>query len=153
MMNRVPIVLGVFICLSIGPLLPAGDSLWGKITEVKRADLVTLDYGAGSYDLRLIGIDVPREGLVAERAREFVAGMVLGKNARMRFEWRGRNGEMWSRLFTDDPELGIKEIAVELVKAGLAARQQGYDFKYGELAAAERDARRARRGMWSTTRR
>lgn len=144
-------VLAMLILGSFVSMATAGDSLYGRVREVKRADLVTFDYGAGMYDLRLIGIDVPREGPLARAATEFVARMVLGKNARMRFEGRGRNGEMWSRLFTDDPELGIREIAVELVRAGLAVRRQGFDFKYGELAAAEREARRARRGRWSTT--
>jgi endonuclease YncB( thermonuclease family) len=127
----------------------AGDSLYGKVTEVKSGDRVTLDYGAGSYELRLTGIDVPREGDIARQARERVAKLVLHKNARMRFEGRTENGEMLARLYTDDPELGIREVAVELVRAGLARRQKGFDFSYGELAAAEREARQAKRGLWA----
>lgn len=127
----------------------AGDSLYGKVTEVKSADVVTFDYGAGRYDLRLAGIDVPKEGPIATKAKQFVSDLVLGKNARMRFEGRRPNGEMMARLFTDDPAIGIKEVAVELVKAGLARRQKDYDFKYGELAAAEREAQSGRRGLWA----
>jgi endonuclease YncB( thermonuclease family) len=127
----------------------AGDSLYGKVTGVKSADMVTFDYGAGRYDLRLVGIEVPREGPIAAKAKELVSNLVLGKSARMRFEGRTPNGEMLARLFTDDPAIGIKEVAVELVKAGLARRQKDYDFKYGELAAAEREARAARRGLWA----
>lgn len=101
------------------PIL-AGDSLFGEVTEVKSADLVTFDYDAGQYDLRLIGIDVPREGPIATKATEFVSDLVLGKNARMRFEGRTQEGEMMARLFTADPDIGIQEVAVELVRAGLA---------------------------------
>lgn len=127
----------------------AGDSLYGKVTEVKSAELVTLDYGDGQYDVRLLGIDAPQTGPLAEEARKLVAGLVLGKNARIRFEGRGAREEMLSRLFTDDPVLGIKDVGLELVKAGLAQRQKDFDYKYGELSAAENEARAQKRGLWS----
>lgn len=134
----------------LGPVF-AGDSLYGKVTEVKSADVVILDYGAGQYDLKLVGIDVPKDGPIATKATEFVSNLVLGKNARMRFEGRTEGGEMMVRLFTDDPEIGIKEVGVELVRAGLARRQKDFDFKYGELSAAEKEAQDARRGLWAAT--
>ena len=141
------LVLGVGLCPAF-----AGDSLYGRITEVKSADVVTLDYGGGQYDLKLVGIDVP-EALMGDQARQFVADMVLGKNARMRFDHRTKEGVMLARLFTDDPDpaIGIKDVAMEMVRAGMARRQKNFDFKYGELAAAEREAQSARRGMWATT--
>lgn len=145
---------GVLGCLVLGVvLLPAfaGDSLYGKVTEVKAADLVVLDYGAGQYDVRIVGLDAPRAEPLASQSRDFVAKLVLGKNVRMRFEQRADNGEMVSRLFTDDPVLGIQEVGVELLKAGLARSQVGYEDKYGELLAAENEARLARRGLWSST--
>jgi endonuclease YncB( thermonuclease family) len=128
----------------------AGDSLYGKVTAVKSADVVVLDYGAGRYDIRIVGIEVPREGPAAEEARKFVTGLVLGKNGRMRFEGRNKEGEMVSRLLTDDPVIGIKDVGLELVKAGLARRQPNYDYKYHELSAAENEARRAQRGLWAS---
>lgn len=146
-------------------LLPAfaGDSLYGRVTAVKSAEVVVFEYGAaggqgrsaarttGRYDLRLVGIDAPESGARAREARQFVANLVLGKNARMRFEYRNRNGEMLSRLFTDDPAVGIKDVGLELIRAGLARRQSDYDYKYGELSAAEREARAAGRGLWAQT--
>jgi len=128
----------------------AGDSLVGTVRDVKSADLVTLDYGAGSYPIRLAGIEVPREGPIAQQARDFVVRLVLGKQARMRFEGRNEQGEMVSILLTADPAPGIKNVNLELVRAGLARRQKGYDFKYGELAAAEREAQEKRLGVWAT---
>lgn len=132
----------------------AGDSIYGKVTEVRSADLVVLDYGKGRYDVRIIGIDVPKEGPIANEAKQFVSKLVLGKNARIRFEGRNKAGEMVSRLFTDDPEIGIKDVGLELVRAGLARRRQADDnqlgYKYGELSAAEREAQKAQRGLWAT---
>ena len=53
------------------------------------------------------------------------------------------------RSVDDHPVIGIKEVGVEMVRAGLARRQPGYDEKYGELAAAEDEARQAGRGIWA----
>ena len=128
----------------------AGDSLWGKVTAVKEPTLVTLDYGSGSYEIRIVGIDAPAPGEAqASEALQLVSNLVLNKNARMRLDHRAANDEMVCRLFTDDPVIGIKEVGVELVRAGLARRQAGYDEKYGELAAAENEARNAGRGIWA----
>ncbi len=131
----------------------AGDSLYGKITEVKSADLVVLDYGRGSYVIHLMGV-APAEGRMAAQARDFVAKMVLGKNARMRLGSFTANGEVNARLFADDPKTGVRDVGLELIRSGLAQRQEGQDYqfeyKYNELATAQREAQRAQRGLWST---
>jgi endonuclease YncB( thermonuclease family) len=119
------------------------------VTAVKSGDVVTFDYGQGTYEVRIIGIETEKGGPIAVQAGQLVRQMVLGKNARMRFEGLGEDGLMNARLFTDDPSLGIKEVAIELVRSGLARRQKGFDFKYGELTAAENEARAARRGLWA----
>jgi endonuclease YncB( thermonuclease family) len=128
----------------------AGDSLYGKVTAVKEATLVTLDYGSGTYEIRIVGVDAPKAGEPqADEALKFVSDLLLGKNARMRLVRGSEHGEMVCRLFTDDPVLGIKEVGVELLRAGLARRQPGYDEKYGELSKAESEAREAGRGIWA----
>jgi endonuclease YncB( thermonuclease family) len=140
------------LALPLAMLAPvfAGDSLYGKVTEVKGADLVTFDYGAGQYELRIVGIDVPEELPAASEAIGFLSRMVLGRNVRMGFNHRTQDGEMLARLYTDDPDIGINDVSVELVRAGLVRRKEGFDFRYGELASAEREARSARRGLWNT---
>jgi endonuclease YncB( thermonuclease family) len=128
----------------------AGDSLYGRVTAVKEATLVTLDYGSGTYDIRIAGVDAPKASEAkADAAYKFVSELVLGKNARMRLVRGSEHGEMVCRLFTDDPVIGIKEVGVELLRAGLARRQPGYDEKYGELSKAESEARSAGRGIWA----
>lgn len=127
----------------------AGDSLYGKVTDVKSGNIVTLDYGAGQYELRLIGIELPNDKVLNERATGLVKNLVLGKNARMRFAGRSEDGVMNARLFTDDPGFGIKDVALELVRAGVVRRQKDFDYKYGEMSAAEKEAKEARRGLWA----
>jgi endonuclease YncB( thermonuclease family) len=146
---------GFLGCLVLGAgFLPAfaGDSLYGKVTEVQSAEVVVLDYGTGRYNIRIVGIVAPTTEPLVSQARQFVANLVLGKNARIRFEGRNKAGEMVSQLMTDNPEIGIKDVGLEMVRAGLARRQPNYDYKYGELAAAEKEAQAARRGLWSAAR-
>jgi len=146
-------VRGLLCLLILGAwLFPAhaGDSLYGKIVEVKSADLVVLDYGKGQYNVRIVGIDPPRAGQFAAQAREFVSGLVLNKKVQLRFEGRNSKGEMVGRLLTAYDDAAIKDVGLELVRTGLARRQQDYDYKYGELSAAERQARSAKRGLWSS---
>lgn len=152
-MKRISAFVGV-LCLFISWSASAGDSLYGRVVAVRAANLVTFDYGDGQYELRLIGIDVPKDGQLARDAVELVSKLVLGKNTRMRFEGRTADGVMWARLFTDDPVLGIRDVAVELTRAGFAVRSQAVTeaYKYDELEIAEREARAARRGRWASIR-
>jgi endonuclease YncB( thermonuclease family) len=86
-----------------------------------------------------------------------VEDLVLGKNARMRLVRRVGSTEIMSQLLTDDPDpkIGIRDVALELLKAGLAVRAPGgdriYGYKYEELTAAESEARKNARGVWAQT--
>jgi len=124
---------------------PAGDTIYGTITAVRSAEVMVLDYGQGAYTVRIVGITAPRDTAQSRAATAFVSDLVLNKPVRLRFEGR-RNGQMIGRLFTGDP--GV-DVGVELLRAGLVRKQATYDYKYGELAAAENEARTARRGVWA----
>jgi len=130
----------------------AGQTIYGTVTSVKSANTMTLDYGAGHYEIRVVGIQAPAEGRTAVAARTFVAGLVLGKKARLWFYARGPNGEMTGRLMTDDRVIGFKDVALELVRAGIVQRQKNFDYRNGELSRAEKEAQGAHRGLWSTPR-
>jgi endonuclease YncB( thermonuclease family) len=127
----------------------AGDSIYGKIIAIKTADVVVLDYGGGTYDVRIVGIDAPKEGARAAEAKKLTNDLVLGKNVRLRLEGRADNGEFIGQLTTDDPVTGIKDIGIELLETGLVQRLVRYDYKYGELSAAENKAKQAKRGLWA----
>src|SRR5438105_12573659 len=98
--------------------ISAGKAIYGQVTEVRSGSVVTLDHGAGRYDIRIAGIDVPTEEPLASAAKLLAASLVLGKKVRLIFISRMPNGEMLGRLDTDDPASGIKDVALELVKAG-----------------------------------
>lgn len=137
------------------PALAAGKAQYGKVTEVRSASVVILDVDTERHVIRIVGIDVPTEEPIASEAKQFVANLVLGKNASMRLASRAENGDLFGQLLTDDPVIGIKDVGLELMKTGMARRQRGEDYqfgyKYGELSAAEREAQQARRGLWAHT--
>lgn len=130
----------------------AGDSIYGTIVAVKRSNLFTLDYGAGRYDVQIVGVEVARDVQNTRAAELFAAKLVLNKKARLRFYSRGPNGEMQGRLLVDDRATGFRDVGLELVRSGLVLRRRNFDYTYGEMSKAEREAQGGRRGLWLKTR-
>jgi endonuclease YncB( thermonuclease family) len=134
----------------------AGDSIYGKVTAVRSGDVIVLNYGSGEYVVRIVGFIAPEAGQArAREATQFVSKMLLGKNARLRFERKAPNGEMLGRMYTDDLKgdpKGIRDVTTELLRAGLVRRAPNYNDKTGELAAAEKEAQAAQRGLWAPVR-
>src|SRR5437016_2303235 len=87
-------LFGVLVFCLVPPSISAGKAIFGKVIEVKGADLVTLDHGAGRQDVRVAGIDVPAAEPYAGAAKQLVANLVLGRSVRMRFISLLPNGEM-----------------------------------------------------------
>ena len=143
---RAPVFLAFLVLAAGTASVFAGDSVYGKVTRVKAGNLVTLDYGAGQYEILIAGVDIPQGSESAAKA--FVEHLVLGKNARMRVVRRVGNA-MMAQLLTDDPQIGIRDVALELSKARLAVRRKPlrpdsfYLYKYGELTLAEKEGREA----------
>ena len=147
--RRIAPALLALLMLANGKLsVFAGDSVYGKVINVKSGELVILDYGAGRYDVRIAGIEVP-PGPLAVEAQRFVERLVLNKNARIRLVGRGPGNEIVSQLLTADRFIGIQDVGIELLKAGLARWNQKYEYKYGELKAAQDDAQKAGRALWA----
>lgn len=141
--------LGFAILIAGSAPVSAGDSIYGRISEVRSANGVVLQHGGGGrFNIRIAGIELPRQKASADRAKDFVQNFALGKNARLRLGYREKDGTFVGRIHIDDPDIGIKDVGIELVRSGLAQKQANFDYKYGELAAAEREARAAKRGLW-----
>ncbi len=138
----------LLLILAAAPLL-AGDSIYGKIVEVKGADLVLLDYGEGQYLVRIAGIEPPKEPESAKRSSDYIRELVLDKNVRLRFEGRNERGEMVGQLQTDDPAKGVEDVGLLMLKAGIVRRKAGYDTKYQEFSKAEQEAQKGKRGVWA----
>jgi len=127
------------------PLL-AGDKFEGRVIEVKSGAVVTVETDAARYDVKIIGIVPPQEGRMASEAHQRVSTLVLGKLIRVRYFRRELDGTMLGQIYVGLP--GI-DVGIELLRAGLVQKQPEFDFPKGEFAAAEQQARRAKRGLWA----
>jgi len=134
----------------------AAKRLDGVFTAVKDANLVVLDYGEGSYDVRIYGTEAPADGQpFAAEAKAFVREALLGKDGAMRFKYRNANGEMVARIFYFDSTGAERDLGVDLAAAGLVWLRPGARYRpevEGEpdqLTAAQAEAQSARRGIWS----
>ena len=134
----------------------AAKRLDGVFTAVKDANVVVLDYGEGSYDVRIYGTEAPADGQpFAAEAKAFVREALLGKNGAMRFKYRNANGEMVARVFYTDRQGAARDLSVDLAAAGLAWLRPGAKYRpleegqVDELTAAQADAQRSHRGIWS----
>ncbi|MBS1724306.1 MAG: thermonuclease family protein [Armatimonadetes bacterium] len=149
--NLMCTVAGVLLFGAATAPSSAGDSTYGTITEVKAINLLAIDCGAAQYTVRLIGIDAPQSPALTKKGVEVLNALVLKHKVQMRFEYRNNKNEMVSRILTLANEKGEREDAGEvLVRAGLAKRQDGFDYKCGCLIKAEKEAIKAKRGIWAT---
>jgi endonuclease YncB( thermonuclease family) len=144
----VPLCLLMFS--GVGVFSATAKVFSGKVTEVRSAEVIVVDYGPGQYVVRIVGISPPRDGAFAAEAKKLVTDSVLGKTVRARFLSEDASGEMVSQVFVGEPG---KDVGLELVRAGLTERQQGSDpdfgYKYDELSRAENEAREAKRRLWA----
>lgn len=136
--------------LTVGALALVAGTAWGWRGEVIRVydgNTLSVRYGRGPANVELFGITVPGRGEpLSSEARELTRKLVKGaRTVRV--------------LPADDPRPGVvgwvfvKRTCLnhELVKAGLARwdRARAPDDK--ALARLEAEARRARRGVWAST--
>ncbi len=140
----------VFCALAAHPPVAEAKSLYGTFTEIYSADLLELRHDAGTYAVRIYGVDAPDAGEpFALEARLLTRALVTGKECRVRIEGRNERGEMVAIVLADGQDVGLA-----LVRAGLAKRVPDVHYKLTSndqpdaLVAAEDEARSALRGLW-----
>lgn len=141
--------LSALLVLVLAPSLLTARSLYGTVEQVHTADLLTLRHDAGSYQVRVYGIDLADNPQAAEQARALTEAFVADRRVRIRIMTRNSAGEMEAIVLADGHDLGL-----ELLRAGLALRQPNVHYKPSAdnmpdaLVAAETEARLTQRGLW-----
>lgn len=98
--------------------------------------------------VRLHGIDAPELAQpFGSRARQFTAALVFGKSVSVIISTTDRYGRA-----VGDVTVGGRSVNQEIVGAGLAWWYREYAPHDATLAARERQARAARRGLWADAR-
>ncbi len=146
MTRRLVIVAPGMLAL-VGLLCACGPMtrMWkGKVVEVRAGDTLTVLQGRRQVLVRLHGVGTPGVRRPAGKsARRMISRLVLGRQVKVREVRRDRRGRCYGevRLGT----LGLREL---LLYTGLGWQIVQYDDSPA-LRSLEREARRARRGIWA----
>lgn len=123
----------------------AAEPLTGKVVRIADGDTITvLDAANAQHKVRLQGIDAPERGQpFGTKAREGLAAMVMGKAVTVHDDGKDKYGRTLGRI-----EIEGRDVNRQMVADGLAWHYVKFS-RDARLAAAERDARAARRGLWA----
>jgi endonuclease YncB( thermonuclease family) len=126
----------------------AGSSFDAKVIGVVDADtLEVLDEAKVTHRVRLHGIDSPERGQpFAKKARAAMSSLVAGQNVTVESLGDDRYGRLIARIVVDGRDVGQAMIA-----GGWAWHYVKYDDSE-VYAAAERQARESRAGLWRNER-
>ena len=116
----------------------------GKVIEVRSGDTLTVLQGRRQVQVRLHGVGAPPVKQAAGRsARRMISRLVLGKVVSIEEVARVRGDLSYAMVKLGS--LGLREL---LLYKGLGWHIVKYDDSPA-LRSLERDARRARRGVWA----
>ncbi|MEI6239393.1 MAG: thermonuclease family protein [Planctomycetia bacterium] len=143
-------MLSAMVLATVGGLAGAASPeppvTW-RVVGVSDGDTLTaLDENNTKHKVRLHGIDAPEIGQpFGTKSREALGRLTVRKTATLHLKGRDRYGRDLARVEVDGHDVNLA-----LVKDGLAWHYVRYD-QSPELAAAEREAREAKRGVWADT--
>jgi len=146
-------LVGLFVCLLVGPFTPSADAqvepgqaFTAKVVEVTDGDTYDVRRSqGGTVTVRLHGVDAPESsqpgGRAATRAaRRYVGGATV----RVTVEDIGAYGRAVGRVQVQGGDLGAM-----LIRGGHGWYYERYAPGATEYARLERQARNAGRGLWA----
>jgi micrococcal nuclease len=127
------------------PAKPEPSAPVWRVVSVRDGDtLRAIDQGKTERKVRLVGIDAPEIGQAfGTKARDGLTAIVKGKSVEVHADSEDRYGRTLARLV-----VGGQDVNLAMVAEGLAWHFTRYSDD-AVLAAAEREARAARRGLWA----
>lgn len=126
------------------PPPPVHSPFYGTVVSVHDGDTIKVrDKSGVVHDVRLYGIDSPElTQPFGHTARNFLRVAAFDRSATVRIVEVDRSGRIVGRVTVDQLDLGLA-----LVEAGLAWHYRAFSND-SELAALEKQAREAGRGLW-----
>ncbi|MDX5436526.1 MAG: thermonuclease family protein [Pontibacter sp.] len=122
------------------PATTAGD----KVVGVKDGDTIELLRNGQEVTVRLYGVDTPEKNQAyGQRAKQYTSDLAFGKNVKLIVHNTDRYGRTVGTIILPDG----RSLNEELVRNGYAWHYKAYS-KDQNLANAEADARRYKRGLW-----
>ncbi|GAB3819579.1 hypothetical protein GCM10028895_18210 [Pontibacter rugosus] len=123
-----------------GQTATSGD----KVIGIKDGDTIELLQNGQPVTVRLYGVDTPEKTQAyGQKAKQFTSDLVFDKHVRLIVENKDRYGRTVGTILLPDG----RSLNEELVKNGYAWHYKAYSNDKN-LANAEADARRFKRGLW-----
>lgn len=140
---RILTALCVAVTATLAGCLPR-DTFEGRCVEVYDGDTIeVMAGGPRSLRIRLHAIDAPEKGQpFSNVARQRIRELAQGKRVRIEVRDRDRYDRLVARVYVDE-----RDLSELLVREGLAWHYTRYSSDIA-LGNAQREARRARRGLW-----
>lgn len=150
MRNSALIRLLLVLALVTLPLTASADWLEGTVVAIADGDTLTvLDATQTQHRIRLAGIDAPeKRQAFGNVSRQHLADAVFQRRVRVEYHKADRYGRLIGKVL-----LGGQDLNLAQVTAGLAWHYKQYEREQSPddrrtYAAAEDEARAARRGLW-----
>lgn len=114
-----------------------------RVVGITDGDTITVRMGGETVKVRLSGIDAPeKKQAYGAKAKAVLSELLEGREVALGIEGKDRYGRTLARVFA-----GGDDVGVAMVRAGMAWHFVRYD-KSADLAAAQREAFAAKRGLW-----
>ena len=126
-------------------LQSAADCITGRVTRVSDGDTVWVtDAAKLKHKVRLDRIDAPEKDQPwGKESAAVLKGWIFCKDVRVEYEKRDQYGRILGIIYN-----GTNDVNLAMVRSGNAWHYSHFD-ETPEYAAAEAEARAARRGLWS----
>jgi micrococcal nuclease len=122
------------------------EEFTGKVVGISDGDTITVLHNGRGEKIRLSGIDCPEKRQpFGTRAKQFTSELAFGKSVSVVPMGRDRYSRTVADVFLPDNRL----LNHELVREGLAWWYRRYALENTILEQLERDARKAKRGLWA----
>ena len=121
------------------------DELRGKVVSIADGDTITvLDAAKVQHKIRLQGIDAPeKKQAFGTKSKVLMSEKVGGEEVVVQWKEKDRYGRILGEVM-----VGKRHINLEMVQDGMAWHYTTYS-KSKELAKAEDEARKAKKGLWA----
>lgn len=135
---------GLLLLFAAGPQSQAPVPVTAAVTDVVDGDTFKVRVGAVEDEVRVFGVDAP-EGpqKFGQDAKRFAERWLPGRTVWLLPRGKDRGGRLVASV-----RVSGKDFGAELVGAGYAWHYVTFAPRETELAAREREARRAGRGLW-----
>lgn len=137
------LISAAIVLLALTATLHA-DEIRGKVVGIADGDTITvLDAAKVQHKIRLEGIDAPEKGQAfGTKSKVKMSETVGEKDVVVRWSKKDRYGRILGDVY-----LGDRHINLEMVQDGLAWHFKRYSSAK-ELAEAEDEARKTKKGLW-----